>query len=702
MPTLARLADNGIGFNRFHTTAMCSPTRAALLTERNHHHVGAGQIAEFANDFDGYIGEIPKETATVAQVLGDYGYNTAAFGKWHNTPPTHLTPSGPFDQYPTGLGFRHFYGFIAGETSQFEPRLWENTNHVEPWGTYEDGYHLTEDLADHAIKYIRDNQTLTPEKPLFLYFAPGATHGPFHVPKEWADKYKGQFDDGWEALREKTFKRQKELGWIPDHAELTPIDPSMQKWEDIPEAQRPFQTRLMELYAAFLEHTDVQYGRVLDELERQGILDNTLVIYINGDNGASAEGMAGTISELLAQNGVVTTIEEHIETLERDYGGIDALGGPLLDAMYHHGWAWSLDTPYKSTKLIAAHFGGTRNVCVMSWPKRIKADKRPRDQFHHVVDIVPTIYEVLGITPPVLYNGVKQDCIDGSSMSYTFDDASVPEQKAPQYFEIMGSRGVYSDGWFACSFGPRTPWVADMSGLLGWNPDDDVWELYNLKEDFSQANDLADEMPEKLQAMREQFIMEATKNKVLPVGGGLYMGLHPDELRASNLKEWTFSEGQTRIPEPLAPKFTSGFSSLATIEAEVPDNAEGVLFCVGGIAGGYTVYLDQGYLNAEYNALALYRYKARSSAPIPTGKVIIEAEFSCDERKPQTPATITLRVNGEQVGEGRVDKTVQAVFTASETFDVGMDLGSPVALDYHERAPFKFNGRIEKVHVKYI
>lgn len=702
MPTMERLAKNGASYNRFHTTAMCSPTRAALITGRNHHHVGAGQIAEFANDFDGYIGAIPKETATVAQVLSDYGYNTGAFGKWHNTPIINLTPSGPFDQHPTGLGFRYFYGFIAGETSQYEPRLYENTNPIEPPATHEEGYHLTEDMADKAIKFIRNNQAMTPDNPMFIYFTPGATHGPHHVWKKWADKYKGKFDKGWESLREETFKRQKEMGWIPENAELTPIDPTMQKWEDIPEEQRAFQTRLMEVYAGFLEHTDIQYGKVIDELEAQGLLDNTLVIYINGDNGASAEGMNGTISELLAQNAMVSTIDEHIEALDRNYGGLEALGGPKLDSMYHHGWAWALDTPYKSTKLVAAHFGGTRNACVMSWPKGIKANKKPRDQFHHVVDIVPTIYDILGITPPTLYNGVKQDVFDGVTMAYTFNDTNATEKKPPQYFEIMGSRGIYQDGWFACAFGPRTPWVAKAIDLANWNPEDDVWELYNLKEDFSQANDLAEEMPKKLKAMKDLFLIEATKNKVLPVGGGLYTLLHPDQLRSSTLKEWHYFEGQKRIPESMAPKFTSGFSSLSTIEANIPENAEGVLYCVGGISAGFTVYMDKGYLHAEYNAMTLYRYKVKSDKPIPTGKVKIEVEVKYDEKKPHAPATVTFRANGKQVGQGRIEHSVPAGFTASETFDIGIDLGSPVALDYFDRAPFKFNGKIEKIHIQYI
>ena len=700
-PTMTRLREHGIAYNRFHTTAMCSPTRAALLTGRNHHRVGAGIIAEFANDFDGYIGEIPRSSATMARILRDYGYDTAAFGKWHNTPITALTPAGPFDQYPTGLGFNYFYGFIAGETSQYEPRLWRNTTPVEP--EHVDDYHLTEDLARDAIGYIRTNRALNPDKPLFLYFAPGAVHGPHHVPADWADKYRGQFDDGWEALREKTFKKQKELGWIPQEAELTPIMHGMQRWEDVPEAQRAFQTRLMEVYAGFLEHADTQYGKIVDELEALGILDNTLIFYIGSDNGASAEGQAGTISELLAQNLMATTVDEQLEVLARDYGGLSALGSELLDSMYHHGWAWAGDTPFKSTKLVAAHFGGTRTPMVVSWPKRIKPDATPRSQFHHINDLAATVYDILGIDPPFAVDGVEQDPQDGVSMAYSFDDPQAAGQKKVQYFDIYASRGVYQDGWFACAFGPREPWNRTGAKIKSWNPDEDVWELYNLDEDYSQANDLAEKLPAKLQALKDTFTMQATENKVFPIGGAFYTSaLHPEEIRGSTLTAWTLFPGQTRIPESMAPKFVSGFSSRAVIEADVPAGAEGVLYCVGGLAGGFTVFMDHGELRAEYNTLGVYRYKARSDGPIPTGEVKIEVELLFEEKKPQAPAAIVLRVNGKQVGEGRVERSVPAGFTASETFDVGVDLGSPVSLDYHERAPFAFNGTIRKIQIRYI
>ena len=699
-PTLDRLAASGISYNAFHTTAMCSPTRAALLTGRNHHRVGAGQIAELASDWDGYVGKIPKSTATVAQVLSYYGYNTAAFGKWHNTPVTDITRLGPFDRYPTGLGFDYFYGFLAGETSQYEPVLFENTNPVQ--APHEPGYHLTEDMADRAIQWMRTSKTLEPNTPFFLYFTPGAVHGPHHVAKEWADKYAGKFDDGWEALREEVFEKQKKLGWIPQDSVLNPLAPTMQKWADIPESQRAFQTRLMEIYAGFLEHTDVQYGKIVDELERQGLLDNTLILYVLSDNGPSAEGMNGTISELLAQNSMPSTIDQHIDVLNKDYGGMDALGGPKLDIMYHHGWAYSGASPFQGTKLVAAYMGGTRTPLVISWPKKIKHDGKVRSQFHHVNDIASTIYEVLGITPPKIVNGVEQQPLDGTSMVYTFDNPEAETTKQTQYFEILGSRGVYHEGWSAGVFGPRAPWSTDMTGVFNWKPETDEWELYDLNQDYSQSKDLAKENPEKLAELKALFDEEAEDNHVYPIGGSMYtVFFSPHELPSSPLTEWSFYEGQDRIPEAMAPKFQSGRNSLAVIDAEIAENAEGVLFAIGGISAGFTVYMDNGFLKAEYNAMTLNRYKIASESAIPTGKVRMEVEMVFDSQERMAPATVTLSVNGKQVGQGRVERSVPAAFTASETFDVGKDLGSPVALDYYDRAPFAFNGTIDRINIRY-
>ena len=438
-PTLDRIAKAGISYNRFHTTAMCSPTRAALLTGRNHHRVGNGQIAELANDWDGYSGTIPKSCATGAEVLRNYGYKTAAFGKWHNTPAEQTTAAGPFDYWPTGYGFEYFYGFLAGEASQYEPNLVRNTTLVSPTKTPEQGYHLTEDLADDAIGWLRKHKAFEPDKPFFMYWASGAIHGPHHIMKEWADKYKGKFDDGWDKYRERVFRRAKEMGWIPAGAQLTARPESLASWESIPEDEKPFQRRLMEVAAGYAEHADHHVGRLVDEVEHLGYGDNTLIFYIWGDNGSSSEGQNGTISELLAQNGIPTTIPMHLKALNQ-LGGLDVLGSPKTDNQYHAGWAWAGSTPYKGTKLLASHFGGTRNPMAVRWPAQIKPDLTPRSQFHHVNDLVPTIYEVVGITPPRVVNGISQDPIDGVSFAYTFSDAKAKGRKLTQYFEIMGSR----------------------------------------------------------------------------------------------------------------------------------------------------------------------------------------------------------------------------------------------------------------------
>lgn len=701
MPTIDRLAKTGISYNAFHTTAQCSATRASLLTGRNHHRVGAGQIAEFASDWDGYVGVIPKSTATFPQVLSYYGYNTAAFGKWHNTSVNQITKLGPFDRWPTGMGFDYFYGFMAGETSQYEPMLFENTIPVNV--PHDPSYHLTEDLAEKAIQWMRTSRTLEPETPFLLYFTPGAVHGPHHVFKEWSDKYAGKFDEGWEELRNMTFEKQKELGWIPEDSVLNPLEKGMQKWDDVPVSQREFQTRLMEIYAGFLQHTDVQYGKIVDELEQQGLRDNTLIIYINSDNGPSAEGINGSISELLAQNSMPSTVEQQIEVLNNEYGGLDALGGPTLETMYHHGWTFAGAAPFQGVKLLAAYMGGTRTPLVISWPKKIKHDGNVRTQFHHVNDIASTIYDVLNITPPRMLNGVEQQPIDGESMLYSFDKPEAKGIKKTQYFELMGSRGVYHEGWFAGTFGPKAPWSTDPTGVINWVPEKDVWELYNLEEDYSQSKDLAKENPEKLAELRAIFDKEATENLVYPIGASYYTVFYsPSEMPSSPLTEWSFFEGQDRIPEALAPKFVSGRSTLAVIEAQIDKDAEGVLFALGGTSSGFTVYMDQGLLKAEYNAMTLNRYKAASTSPIPTGKVKIEVKTQYDGKERLGPATLTLMVNGKQVAQMRIERSVPSIHTASETFDVGIDLGSPVAMDYLDRAPFKFTGKIEKINIKYI
>jgi arylsulfatase len=697
-PTLTRLAEEGISYNRFHTTAMCSPTRAALMTGRNHHRVGAGIIAEFANDWDGYTGVIPRSSATIAEVLGHYGYATSAFGKDHNTPIEQIA-NGPYDRTPTGRGFDYFYGFIAGETSQWEPTLWENTTpipvpHVDD---YED-FHLTEAMADKAITWMRRHLAMSPGRPFLMWWTPGAVHGPHHVAREWADRYEGKFDDGWDAYQQRVFERQKAMGWIPADTKLAPRPQGMPAWDDIPDDEKPFQTRLMEVYAGFLEHTDAQVGRLIDELEARGIRDNTLVLYIVSDNGASAEGIDGSVAELNSQNGIPSTVAEHI-AVANELGGLDAIGGPRMDNMYHAAWAWAGDSPFRYTKLIAADWGGTRTPMVVSWPRRIEPDKTPRPQFTHVNDVVPTLYEILGIEPPKVVDGHVQDPIDGVSFAYTFDSADALERKQTQYFECLGSRGIYHEGWMASTFGPRKPWVAQMPDLANWDPMQDEWELFDTRADYSLMHDLASEHPEKLERLKALFMWEAEENKALPIGGALYTGINPQEMKRSSNTEWTLFEGMTRIPESQAPNVRNG-NLRAEISADVPAGVNGVIFAMGGYAGGVSLYALDGVLYYEYSALLLRRDTIEVGR-LPAGDVTIAFEMRTPLQR-AAPAQLTFWINGEEAATGTVQRTVPATFTASETFDVGMDTSSPVANDYFDRAPFAFEGSLKKLHFAHL
>jgi arylsulfatase A-like enzyme len=705
-PTLDRIAKMGISYNSFHSTAMCSPTRAALLTGRNHTRIGNGQIAELANDWDGFTGYIPKSSATVAEVLRDYGYNTSAFGKWHMTGANETSSLGPFDHWPTAYGIEYFYGFLPGEASQYEPQLVKNTTMLDPHSYIHKGYHLTEDLADNAIRWLREQRAFSPDKPWFMYWAPGASHGPHQVPAEWSDKYKGKFDDGWDKYRERVFARQKKLGWIPANTQLTPRPETLPSWDSIPESEKPFQRRLMEIFAGFTEHVDFHVGRVVDEIARLGELDNTLIFYIWGDNGSSAEGQIGSISELLAQNQIPTTITQQLKALD-GLGGLDALGTAKTDNMYHAGWAWAGSTPFKGTKLLASYFGGTRQPMAVSWPKKIKPDIMPRSQFLHVNDVAPTIYDVLSITPPRVVNGVTQDPIDGVSFAYTFNDAKAKERKLTQFFDVMASRGIYHDGWFAGTMGPRIPWLAVTPGMATWTPDRDKWELYNLNEDFSQANDLADKMPEKLQAMKELFLIEAAKNKDLPIGGGLYAMFNPGDMLQSPLTEWTFPGQITRMPEFSAPRLGTRTNTV-TVDADVPANASGVLYALGSFSGGLTTYMEDGMLCYEYNLFEIERTKICATEKLQPGRAKISVETLAKpkpgpggSKSPYQTADIVVRVNGKQVAQGNVPLLATLLFTANDCLDFGIDLGSPVSLDYFDKAPFPFTGTIVGANVKY-
>ncbi|MBP0021490.1 MAG: arylsulfatase [Cyanobacteria bacterium SBLK] len=725
-PTIQRLWNEGIAYNTFHTTALCSPTRASLLTGRDQHNVYSGTTTQRALDWDGYLGSIPKTTATLPEVLREYGYKTAAFGKWHNTLANETTSMGPFDRWPTGHGFDYFYGFNAGETSQYEPRLFENTTAIEPPHELPNGepYHLSEDLANQTITWLRQRKAYTPDKPFFIYWAPGAAHGPHHIFGDLADKYKGKFDDGWDELRHRTFERQKELDWLPlaDDAVDTRRPRKMKAWSEIPEDERAFQIRLMELYAAFVEDVDTQAGKIVDELEAEDILDDTLIFYVWGDNGASADGRDGSISELLAQNQIPNTVEEQLEALSEQFGteddpsGLSALGTAKTDNMYNAAWAWAGDAPFRYTKMIASHFGGTRNPLVISGYAgkkygKITPDSTPRAQFHHVNDIAPTIYDILDITPPEEFYGVIQEPLDGVSMAYTFNDADAPGQKKIQYFENNGSRGIYFDGWYACTFGPLIPWETTSStDLEDWDSRDDKWELYDLTTDFTQQNDLAKEEPEILAMMKTLFLQEAKENKVFPIGGGLWTSIHPEDRLENPYASWTFDTSTTRMPEFTAPGLGRE-SNTVTIDVDLEGDDSGVLYALGGSSGGLTLFMKDGKLKYEYNMMLLDRYTAESDAIAPGPHEIqvqttIRLSDSAEPEDPESPgledivADVAILVDGDEEDRITVDRIVPSAFTASETFDVGTDLGSPVSLDYADNAPFPFTGTINTVKVE--
>jgi arylsulfatase len=695
-PTLSKLADEGIRYNAFHTTAICSPTRAALLTGRNHTRVGSGTIAERAVAWDGYTGVIPKNAATIAEVLKEYGYHTSAFGKWHNTPAVETTAMGPKDRWPNGYGFEYFYGFLGGETSQWEPRLTENYNHIEP--PHDEHYHLTEDMVAKALNWLDDRRAFAPDKPFFMYWAPGAVHGPHHIFPAWADKYKGKFDDGWDAYRERVYKRQLEMGVIPPGTQLTPRDETLESWESIPEEQRAFQRRGMELFAGFVEHTDVQVGQLVEGLAERGLRENTLIFYIFGDNGSSAEGQRGSISELLAQNNIPNTVEQQLTALER-IGGLEVLGSPKTDNMYHAGWAWAGSTPFRSTKLVAAHFGGTRNPLVVSWPARIKPDKNLRNQFHHVVDVAPTIYEILDIPHPQVVNGHRQLPMDGTSMAYTFEDGNAATEKKIQFFDNNGSRAIYQEGWLACAFGPFIPWntPASIPRLAQWDSATDDWELYKLGIDFSQAENLAAMHPEKLAQMKAEFLKLAEDNQAFPIGAGNWLRLHPEDRIKTPYTQWTFSQSSRRMPEFAAPG-VGRESTFVTAEFEIGEQASGVIYAVGGAGGGLSVYLDRGHLVYEYNMMIIETYRGQSPAPLAAGEHTIEVRT--DIQGPGKAGSATVSIDGKESFKVDLDRTVPAAFSATESFDVGIDLGSTVSLQYYDRRPFALEGKIDKVYVE--
>jgi arylsulfatase A-like enzyme len=685
-PNLTHLAEKGLRYNQFHTTALCSPTRAALLTGRNHHSVGTGVVEELATGFPGYTTILPKSAATVAEVLRQNGYNTAAFGKWHNTPDYETSAAGPFDRWPTWLGFEYFYGFLGGDTNQWSPALVENTKRVAPPINNPD-YHLTPDLVDHAIAWIHSQQSIAPDKPFFTYLATGATHAPHHAPKAWIDKYKGKFDQGWDKLREQTFVRQKQLGVIPANAKLTPRPKELPAWDSLSRDDQKIYAHEMEVFAGFLAHTDHEVGRLIDAIDQIGELDNTIIFYIVGDNGASAEGgLAGSINELRVFNKVPESREQLLASL-------NDLGSPKTFNHYHAAWAWAGDTPFQWTKQIASHFGGTRNPLVIAWGNGIKDRGGIRNQFHHVIDITPTILEAAGITAPTEVNGVKQQKLEGTSLLYTFDNADAPSHHKTQYFEMFGNRAIYDEGWVAAARHPRLPW----QGTINADFQQDPWELYNIEEDFSEANNLAALNPKKLEKLQKLFLSQARQYQVLPLDDRLAerFDVNTRPSPATGRTTFTYYPGVASIPEGSAPSLKNR-SFRITANVEIPKGgAEGVLLTQGGRFAGWSFFLKDSKPTYLYNFLNAERYTIQSPQKLSPGKSTIRFDFDYDGGGVGAGGTGKLFINDQQVAEGRIEKTVPYRLALDETFDVGRDTGTPVVATY--QVPFAFTGHLQKI-----
>ena len=694
-PNAERLAAGGLKYNRFHTTALCSPTRQALLTGRNHHAVGMGGITEIASGSPGYCSVLPNTASPIARTLKLNGYATAQFGKCHEVPVWETSPAGPFDAWPTGGGgFEYFYGFIGGEAHQWYPSLYEGTTPVEVTKTPEEGYHLMADMTDKAIGWVAQQKALIPDKPFFVYFAPGATHAPHHVPKDWADKYKGKFDQGWDKLREETFARQKTLGVIPADCQLTARHKEIPSWDDMPDDLKPVLRRQMEVYAGFLEYADHHAGRLIDSIEKLGLLGDTLVYYIIGDNGASAEGtLNGTFNEMINFNGAAA-----LETPQFLMDRIDELGGPVSYNHYAVGWAHAMNTPYQWTKQVASHWGGTRNGTIVHWPGGIKARGEQRSQFHHVIDVAATLLDVAGLPEPQSVNGVAQMPIQGVSMRYSFDDPAAAERRETQYFEMFGNRGIYHKGWTAVTR-HKTPWLLVGETVPAF--DDDVWELYDTSKDWSQANDLAKQMPEKLHELQRLWLIEATRYNVLPLDDRVAERMDPDRAGRPVLikgQRQILFGGMGRLSENSVVNIKNK-SHAVTAEITVPAaGAEGVIVAQGGNIGGWALYAKAGKLKYCYNLLGINYVYVEAAEALAAGDHQVRMEFAYDGGGLGKGGAVTLYVDGKKAGEGRVAATAAMVFSADDGCDVGSDTGSPVSQDYGPRGN-AFTGVVKGVEI---
>jgi arylsulfatase A-like enzyme len=688
MPTVEQLANGGLRYNQFHTTALCSPTRAALLSGRNHHMNNFGSIAETATSWPGQTGKRPNNVASIAEMLRLNGYSTAAFGKNHETAAWEVSPSGPTDRWPTRQGFDKFYGFMGGETNQWAPLIYDGMNQVEL--PKDPNYHFMTDMTDKAIAWMKSEKSLTPDKPFFIYFAPGATHAPHHVPKEWIAKYKGKFDQGWDALREETLTRQIKLGVVPAGTKLAPKPEAIKDWASLNADEKKLFTRQMEVFAGFGEYADTEIGRLVNAIKATGQLDNTLIFYVVGDNGASAEGgMSGMFNEMTYFNGVQETVQDVLKHY-------DELGGPNTYSHYAAGWAVAGDTPFTWTKQVASSYGGTRNGMVVFWPKAIKARNEVRSQWHHVIDITPTILEAAGLPGPKSVDGTPQTPIEGVSMIYSFADAKADSTHKTQYFEIFGNRAIYNDGWLAGTI-HRAAWEMKPRATL----DNDKWELYDTRADFSLVNDLAAKNPEKLREMQDLFMKEAEKNSVLPLDDRTLertnAGLvgRPDLMAGRT--SLTVHEGMTGMSENVFIN-TKNRSYTITADLEIPkEGANGVILAQAGRFGGWSLYLKDGKPTYTYNFLGLQRYTVAAKQALPAGKTTVRFEFAYDGGGIGRGGVGTILVDGKNAATGRIDRTQFGIFSADEGADVGVDEGTPVTEAY--KVPFKFTGKIDQVTI---
>ncbi|MSR57967.1 MAG: arylsulfatase [Planctomycetaceae bacterium] len=689
MPTVDELARQGLRYNHFHTTALCSPTRTALLSGRNHHMNNMGGITEVATAFPGNTGQRPNHVAPLAEMLRLNGYSTSFFGKNHETAAWEVSPSGPTSRWPTRSGFDKFYGFVGGETNQWDPLLYEDLTQIELHKTPD--YHFMTDMTNQSIKWMQSQKALTPDKPFFIYFAPGATHAPHHVPKEWIAKYKGRFDSGWDTMRDETLARQIELGVVPPGTKLAPKPEAIKDWDKLSADEKQLFARQMEIYAGFGEYADTEIGRLVDAVRDMGQLDNTLVFYLVGDNGTSAEGgMNGMFNEMTYFNGV----EETVPDILKRY---DELGGPTTFNHMSAGWAVAGDTPFTWTKQVASNFGGTRNGMVIHWPQRIKAKNEVRSQWHHVIDVAPTVLEAAGLPEPKSVNGTVQSPIEGVSMVYTFDDARAKSRHNTQYFEIAGNRAIYDDGWFAGTI-HKAPWEPKPRAALL----DDTWELYDTRADFSLVTDLAAKNPAKLKQLQQLFMQEATRYRVLPIDDRTIERFdaaaagRPDLM--AGRRSLTVYPGMRMSENAFINVKNTSLSITADVEVP-PGGANGVLLAQGGLFGGWSLYLNEGKPSYRYNFLGLQQFSIKATQAVPAGKATIRFEFAYDGGGPGKGGLGTIYVNDKEVADGRIAKTQPNAFSLDDTADVGEDGGTPVSDDY-KAGENKFTGTLKKVTIE--